>query len=91
MNDKELQDWQELILHDELNNLDTMMDDWFGTTKHYLGVHQRNWLKKLLIFPTPYLKERAHLLDLIGEVLKKDWYTDKERVLLNSIRKNWNK
>ena len=24
MNDKELQDWQELILHDELNKLDTM-------------------------------------------------------------------
>jgi len=103
MNDKELQDWQELILHDELNKLDTMTNGmtWdgfdemenslFGGGRHYLGVSQRNWLKKLLIFPTPYLKERTILLDLIGEVLQRDWYTDKERVLLNSIRKNWNK
>ena len=101
MNDKELQDWQELILHDELNKLDTMIDDWngfdemenslFGGGKHHLGVPQRNFLRGLLSFPTPYLKERPILLDLIGEVLGRDWYTDRERVLLNSIRKNWNK
>ena len=92
MNDKELQDWQELILHDELNNLDTMVDDWFGDGggKHHLSVSQRNFLSRLLSFPTPYLKERPHLLDLIGEVLGKDWYNRKERVLLNTIRKNWN-
>jgi len=91
MNDKELQDWQELILHDELMNLDEIDKYWLGGGKHYLGVSQRNFLRGLLSFPTTYLKKRPILLDIIGEVLQKDWYTDKERVLLNSIRKNWNK
>lgn len=91
MDDKQLQDWQELILHDELNNLDTMMDEWFVGGKHYLGVAQRKWLKELLIFPNSYLKNRPILLDMIGEVLKKDWYTDAERIHLNTLRKNYNK
>lgn len=91
MNDKELQDWQELILNDELKYSYVINKDWLGGGKHYLGVSQRNFLRGLLSFPTTYLKKRPILLDIIGDVLQKDWYTDKERVLLNSIRKNWDK
>lgn len=89
--DNQLEDWQELILHDELNNLNEIEKSLFYDGKHYLGVSQRKWLKELLIFPTSYLKQRPDLLDMIGEVLKKDWYTDKERIHLNTLRKNYNK
>lgn len=91
MNDKELQDWQELLLHDELMNLNEAEKTLLYGGKHHLGVPQRNFLRGLLSFPTPYLKERPWLSDLIGEVLEKDWYTNKERIHLNTIRKNWNK
>ena len=91
MNDKELEDLGELILHDELNNLDTMMqylkrdseDDWVS----YLLLEQRVWLQKLVNRKLI----SGHVLRKVQKILMNNYYTDDERLFLNDIRRKFTK